>query len=344
MKKVLSIFITILISTNIFSAINKKNQILDVNIGLPIVISLINKHDGGSWVLKNKPDGIELQSNRKGYLKTYFFFKSTKIIQGPITFEYTDGKTKAYKTYFIRVHHDLNKVDLRKESKSENDLVIVTEDSKRHSTLKMPKNAKLYINNLVEEKLYDKALQEILKIKEMENKSIDNKWLLIKRIEILEKKKDFKTISTIIQSQLDESSEIKIDDETEFLLRLKKANSDYQTGEKEKSWSQLIFLKNYYPDNANVYYELGKFYFKEGMIKKGVSMFEYMASKFDNPPAKEEVYYTLAKYYYKTVGLNGYHLSYKYYQKIVNIGIISLNYQEAKKMSTFLKDNFINIR
>ncbi len=106
----------------------------------------------------------------------------------------------------------------------------------------------------------------------------------------------------------------------------------------------MIYLKNYYPDSATIYYQLGNFYFSENMLKKGVSMFEYIISKFEDPPSKEEIYYKLAKYYHQTVGLNGYHLSHKYYEKIVKIGMISEYYREAKSMTSYLEKNFINIR
>jgi tetratricopeptide (TPR) repeat protein len=344
MKKVVCLFLLALSPAFLFGV---KTKILDVQTGVPVVISLANKHDGGEWVLESKPDTLMVKNKRKGYLYTYFIFISEKTIQGPLVFEYRNGKEKEKQTYFIRVKEgqksDQKAMDAR-------ELVMVSENNKDKAMIKIPENVQLYITNLAEEGLYREALEEINRLLESteEKKApfVEPDWLIKKKIEILEKQKKYDEVASYANSLLEEGKEgeKKLDSEKEFFLRLSKAKADYRAGKKREAHGQLIFLKNYYPDNALAYYELGMFYFEEGEIQKGVTLFEYLVSRFSEIPARDDVYYRLARYYYQVVGLNGYNLSYKYYRKIVQLGVISPHYQKAKRMTEFLEENFINIR
>lgn len=328
--------------------IAEENKILEANTGTPIVISLTNKHDGGEWLLEGKPDNLQMESTRKGYLYTYFIFKSLEALQGPVSFKYQSGAQSDKRTYFVKVSatpHSEKSVRAQSAPESKDDLVIISEEKKRDVVLKMPENVQLYLKNLVEEGLYDTALTEIERLESSENENIERNWLIQQKIQIWERKKAYPVISAFAQNFLnDTDAESPLSNSMEFFIRLSKAKADYYDGKKSEAWGQFIFLKNYFPDNATVYYELGKFYFQEGLIQKGVSMYEYLLSKFQDPPAKDEVYHHLAKYYYQVVGINGYHLSHKYYKKIVNLGVMSPFYTDAKQMTDFLERNFINIR
>lgn len=348
MKKSIIFFLFILLSINTITSAATK--ILDVELGVPVIISLANKHDGGEWTISSKPDSVLLKNKRKGYLYSYFIFKSTKAIQGPLVFKYQNGKSADQRTYFLRIKAS-EKKQLSSNKDEKKELVIVSEKNQRKADIKIPGNVKLYINNLIEEELYEKALLELQKIEEKTSSkeqetymNIDKKYLMRKKIEVWDKKKQYKKIIEYTKSLLSESSEKKANSALEFFLKLEQAKAEYKSGKKKNAQALFIYLKNYYPDNAVAYYELGNFYFQENEIKKGISLFEYLASRFKNPPAKDEVYYKLASYYYQVVGLNGYNLSHKYYKKIVELGVISPYYNESKRMVEFLEENFLNIR
>lgn len=322
-----------------------KTKILNVETGVPVIISLASKHDGGNWVLDSKPDALKLENRRKGYLYSYFIFKSQQVVQGPIIFKYKNGKAKDSKTYFVKVAYAPHK-KVQNTGKTK-ELVVVSEKSSRQQNVKVPGNIKKYINNLIEEGLFEEAKKQVNRLLEGEgdkSSKVSKNWLIKKKISIMEKQSQHKAISAYISSLLQDGADNKINSEEEFYLRLSRAKADYRSGAKKKAQAQFIYLKNYYPDNPVAYYELGNFYFGEKQIKKGVSLFEYLASRFTDPPAKDEVYYRLAQYYYQVVGLNGYNLSYQYYKKILRMGMISDYYSEAKKMTEFLEKNFINIR
>jgi len=348
MKKILVVCLTLFTG---FLFAEDKNRSLEAEAGTPIVISLANKQDGGEWEMIRKPDDLTLENKRKGYLYTYFILKSESELQGPATFIYKSGKVEDERTYFIRILP--KKTGENPESsgpietlsaKERKELVVVSEKSRPASFLKMPENTRLYITNLAEEGLYDQALTEISRLEEKKDSAQDSWWLTQKKIEILDKQQKYGEIAALVNSRLEGQAEGSLDAETEFFLRLSKARADYRAGMKNEALAQMIFLKNYYPDHPMIYYELGKFYFQEKLTAKGITLFEHLASRFQDPPSKDEVYFHLARYYYQVVGLNGYNLSYKYYKKILNSGMTSAYYSEALRMSEFLEKNFINIR
>lgn len=325
------------------------DKLIEAEINTAIVVSLVNKQDGGEWEMESKPQGLNLQERRKGALYNYFIFKTPDLIQGPVTFVYKNGQKPDKKIYFVKTRYAQNKTEENSLSDADREqlkkLVIVSENKKQSSLFPSPENIKIYIDELVEEKLYEKALSELGRIEGDETRNNDKKWLMRKKIEIMEKMKKYDEITSYTGSLLGEDAENKEkDNETDFYLRMSRAKADYYAGKKQEALSQFIFLKNYYPDNPNIYYELGSFYLREKIYSKGVSVFEYMLSKFDDLPMLENIYIQLARYYYQTVGLNGYNLSFEYYQKIVKLGRISKYYKEAVQMVEFLENNFTNIR
>ncbi|PKL11727.1 MAG: hypothetical protein CVV50_05315, partial [Spirochaetae bacterium HGW-Spirochaetae-6] len=157
-------------------ALAENNKILEANLDTPIVISLTNKHDGGEWLLESKPDNLQIESTRKGYLYTYFIFKSPESLQGPVSFKYQSGAQSDKRTYFVKVTGTpaLEKNARQKTTaESGENLVIISEDKKRDVVLKMPENIQLYLKNLVEEGLYDTALTEIQRLEGSEQENID---------------------------------------------------------------------------------------------------------------------------------------------------------------------------
>ncbi len=332
----------------LFMFAEEKNQSLEAEIHTPIVVSLANKQDGGEWELVQKPDSLKIENKRKGYLYTYFILKSQSPLQGMVAFSYQQGRAKDDRTYFIRILDKENKENPSSKieswsAKEKNELVVVAEKNKPSSYAKVPENMKAYIVNLIEEELYNQALIVINQEEEKDEKK-DLWWLTQKKIEILEKQKKIDEMIAFVNNALEEQKEDKAHPEKEFYLRLAKAQAFYQGGKKEEALSELVFIKNYFPHHPTIYYELGKFYFKENIKEKGVALFEHLATRFIDPPAKDEVYFTLAQYYYQVVGLNGYNLSHKYYKKTLESGMTSRYYNEAFKMSQFLEKNFINIR
>ncbi|HCL56134.1 MAG TPA: hypothetical protein DHW82_03885 [Spirochaetia bacterium] len=364
MKKIYLILFIFLLVQESFA--QNKNKILEVEVETPIVISLSNKQDGGEWSIEKEIEGLELTEKRKGYLYTYFIFKSYKILEGTLIFKYKKSGSKETQSDFTS---DIKKIEnnedtriysikvipksassvissLEKqgiESEKEKPLVVSEKDKK---TIEKPNQIKLFIEDLIDENLLDEAFNEVSRIEEnQENSSIEKQWLIQKKIEILEKQNKFEQILTYINTvQENSQEEKKISSSDDIFIRLKKANALYRLGKKNETNTELIFLKNYYPDEPSVYFELGNFYFNEGLLQKGVSMFEFLLAKFDELSFKEDIYYKLAKYYYQTIGLNGYNLSYKYYKKLLVFGHISPYYPEAKKMTEFLEKSFINIR
>lgn len=341
----------------------ENSKIIEIEIGSPIVISLTNHHDGGEWEIQSKPEDLQLQEKRKGYISTYFVFKANKLTQGPVSFLYKNGNTADKKIYFINVkeksavtnplngkQNNYNNIkgsdSENSQSNKTNEMVIVTKKADNKSVTELPDTVKTFIDDLVQEELYEKALSEITKLEEGEKTSLDSIWYIKKKITILDKLNRSENIINYVNTQLEESkdNQKKMGSDLEFFLRINKAKALYKLSKKEDAHSELVYIKNYFSENPIIFYELGNFYFKEDMIKKGISIFEYMISKFEDHPAKDEVYLKLANYYYQVVGLNGYNLSYKYYDKIVKIGAISPYYKEALRMVEYLDKNFLNIR
>jgi len=338
-----SILLILLISiANIALSKNNDAIIINANINTPIVISLQNKYDNGEWQIESKPGGLNLETNRKGQLYTYFVFKATNEIKGTLIFNYIKDNEKIdIRTYIINIKGKEETIPNSKEDKA---LVIIPKEKEKDETKMSDKyTIKKYISELIESGLVLKAKQELDKIVESQKYDVEKEWIIKQKILIMEKTEDYNGVINYINELMgeEENNDIK---NLELFLRLKRAKAYAKTGKNFEAESELVYLKNFYPDAPDVYYQLGLFYLNENRIDKCISLFENLVRKFNEFEQKEFVYITLARHYYKVVGLNGYNLSYEYYKKIKDLGPVSIYYNEAIKMIKFLEENFLNIR
>jgi len=317
---------------------------INASINTPIVISLQNKYDNGEWQIESKPDGLNLETSRKGQLYTYFVFKATKEFKGILIFNYIKENEKIdIRTYVVNIKGKDDEIPVAKEDKP---LVIIPEKKEKDETkIGTTYSIKKYITELIETGLLQKAKQEIEKILENQEKyNIEKDWIIKQKVAILEKMEDYNGLINYIDEILSNEDNLNNIKDLELFLRLARAKAYSKTDKNIEAESELVYLKNFYPDSPDVYYQLGLFYLKEKKLEKAISLFENLVRKFNEFEEKEFVYITLARHYYKVVGLNGYNLSYEYYKKIKDLGPISIYYNEAIKMIEFLENNFLNIR
>ncbi len=111
MKRILLTIVFTLISSTLFPI-----NFIKSKTNTPIILSVQNKNDKGDWFVFEKPKHLKLESKKKGYLYTYFIFKSSHPLIGKVILRLSKNEQiKETKEYYLKIIDDKSSKKIHKK-------------------------------------------------------------------------------------------------------------------------------------------------------------------------------------------------------------------------------------